>query len=445
MSELHASVRKDISVRGRSSRRSRRNTKTEINQEELNAKRDAELRAKVRIKLAEQPLQEKPEAKAPEGPRILGRASSEELQKILNDKKRQAQARQSQRQQYERGVTEKARAKIAGKEDELLQEPPETRGDQSAKEELPDPADSTEEYVPEEVVPARPQGETATLPRQDAQRLTGRSVILRAGKGDPESPAGSQRAPIGSDPDAEAAPGPKRTRLVFKLAGVLLLLFAGVLGYRWIAMGKAPTDLVTVEGQQEFAGETKEAVSAFRNWALSDIKELAGGKAPETEEESARLVEESKVLAKGAEQQKSLVAKAGPARVSPGPSSSPAPRAAVDPRLTAQKSTRPPPPSYTQGRTGEGAGQTSSEAYPWLAPAREAFAQANVYYAQSDPRASAYDAIQKNIRLARPLFERCLDECDKARRKGNQGPEIDSLEQNAAMRLYDCNKRSTVK
>ena len=452
MSEMNASVRKDTSIHRRSSqRRSRRQKESPISQEALNAKRDEELRAKVRIKLADQTHQQEPEAKHPQGPRIQGRAtSSEELQNLLNEKKRQERNRQTQRFQYEQAVNEKARAKISARSSELLQEPPETSGGRDANEEpaeltelsvLADPEDTADlegEMVRKEAASSSSQKDTAANPPRASQRLTNRSVILRVGKRDSERAAGSQRVASSADQELGVDARPRKTRFIFKIAGVLLLLFSVLLGVRWVAMGKPPSDLVTVEGQRELAHETQEAVSAIRTWAQGDLITLAGGQVPESEADSARLVEESKVFTEGAEKGTPTAAKAEPTRVSPK-------RTVADSKPATPKPTRTAPSAYAQGRNADSLGLSSAQAYPWLAPARDAFAQANVYYAQCDPRNAAYDAIQKNIRLARPLLERCLDECDKARRKGHQGGELDSLEQNAAMRLYDCNKRATVK
>lgn len=454
MSELHASVRKDISIRGRSSRRRRRTAESGIDQAALDAKRDEELRAKVRIKLADQTLPDKPAAKLPEGPRIQGRASSEELQKLLNEKKRQARARLAQKLQYERAVDEKARAKLSGRSSELPQEPPQTGSNQTAEADLADladPADAadaedlTGRLVQEEAGHGTLQEDSALLSRKASQRVTNRSVIVRVGEHEAGGVSGSRRASGRAEQEIGAQAGPKKTRLVFKLAGVLLLLFGVLLCVRWIARGKAPTDLVTVEGQQELASETLEAVSALRTWSMSELKELAGGQAPETEADTARLVEESKVLTETAEKHAQQAPKYAPYKFTSSTADPSRTHASANTRPAGRNSSSSPSRASAAGRSSEPPLFKSASRDPRLDTVREAFAQANVYYALSDPRTASYEAVQKNIRLAMPLLERCLDECDKARKQGIRAAELDVLEQSASMRLYDCHKRTVLK
>jgi hypothetical protein len=167
------------------------------------------------------------------------------------------------------------------------------------------------------------------------------------------------------------------------------------------------------------------------SWAAQDLKKFLGGNAPETKEDTAKLLDESKEEVKASEKKAAEAA------------SKPAPAKAVTPSPVQKKpavtsSSRPPE------RNAGPAPRYFAEKNPLLNAARAAFQQANVYHAKSDPRVADFDSVQKNIRIAIPLFERCLDECAKARQRGFKGAEVDVLEQAAAMRLYDCKKRETV-
>ena len=417
MSEQNASVQDGRSISRRISRRRKKSPETQIDPAVVREKESEVLRARSLIKLNDKSPDNEPSV--PEGPSIAGRRYSEEVRKLLNEKRQQERTRAAKRQEYERGVAERARAKLLGKDSELIKDLPEAKKEPSEIEELPE-AEPIPEKIEHEKSPDK--AGTVILPRRGSTRLTSRSVILRAPGNADAKAAGSQRV----DSAAKSEDKTQGTRLVFKLAGVLLLLFFVLLGVRWAAKGKAPTDLVTVEGQRELAGDTLAT--------MHDLQKFLGGNAPETEEDSARLVDESKELVEGAPH-----AEAEHAAPPPAPKAAPQPTVAPKPKVSA-----PPAPSRP-GRSAEPLPRTFTNKDPLLGAARDVFNQANVFYIKADPRVAEFEAIQKNIRLAAPLFERCLDECAKARKKGARGSEIDTLEQSAAMRLYDCNKRAVLR
>ncbi|MBI3831268.1 MAG: hypothetical protein HY291_17245 [Planctomycetes bacterium] len=414
MSEQHASIRDGRTRSSRLTRRIGKGRGTRIEDPALKEERDRLFRAKMLLKVNEQKDVEKKSEDAPAGPSIQGRGRSDELQKVLNEKRREEQTRSVQRQQQDRELAEKARIKLTQGEGDLFKDPPE------AERFEPEDAGIPEVAVAEKPEPVEKKAEgTVVLPRRHSNRAR-RSVILKVDGSELVKASGSQRT------EAEAAypNAPKRTRFVFKVLGTLLALFIAIFCCRWVATGRPPSDLASVEGQRELANETEETVS----WASQDLKKLLGSNAPETKEDTVKLVEESKEQVLAGEKKSSVAAPAN-RTVTPVP----APKKPAAPVAVRQ-------PDRTSGPSA----RYFPEKNPLLNAARDAFQQANVYHAKSDPRVADFDSIQKNIRLAIPLFERCLDECAKARQRGFKGAEVDVLEQAAAMRLYDCRKRETV-
>ncbi|MCK6471075.1 MAG: hypothetical protein L6R28_04950 [Planctomycetes bacterium] len=205
-----------------------------------------------------------------------------------------------------------------------------------------------------------------------------------------------------------------KTRWYFKLLGLLLVALAGWIAYRTFVQGKK-FDLNSEKGQQELLGDLqKDATAAGKvvvekakvlgDWAMEDLGKMIKGKPPETDEEAAALVKESKeemaANQKAAEATKQAVA-----------------------AKTDSASAAPAKPAGAYGQ------------------AQAEYSEGAKYYAMTNPLKDSSSDIQKNIRLAAPHFSKCLDLCEKARGEGNGGPGLDDLEQKAAKRLYDCNKR----
>lgn len=208
-----------------------------------------------------------------------------------------------------------------------------------------------------------------------------------------------------------------KTRWYFKLLGLLLFVLAGWIAYRTFVQGKK-LDLNSEKGQQELLGDLqKDAAEAGKvvaekakvlgDWAMEDLGKMIKGKPPETDEEAAQLVKESKeemaAYQKAAEAAKQAVA-----------------------AKTETANTAPAAPAKPAGAYGQ---------------AQSEYSEGAKYYARTNPLKDSSSDIQKNIRLAAPHFSKCLDLCEKARGEGNGGPGLDDLEQKAAKRLYDCNKR----
>lgn len=214
---------------------------------------------------------------------------------------------------------------------------------------------------------------------------------------------------------------PKKTGLLFKLIGLVLVAFAGWLGYRWITTGKAPdlSDQGLGEVTKDLTGDVNKAADAAKplaekslaaiNGLLADLKEKIKGKPPETKEEIAALVKEDQEA------------------------------------LTQEDVARPWKPSGKAPPKAAGESASASKSAPKasgaLAEAQAAYAAGAKLYVKTNPMSASQSEVQKYIREAAPHFQKCMDLCEKARGEGQRGETVDALEQMAAKRLYDCNKR----
>jgi hypothetical protein len=204
---------------------------------------------------------------------------------------------------------------------------------------------------------------------------------------------------------ADYSPPPRPTRFIFKLLGLILVLFAGWLAWFSYRQGGLPD--LTDPNQQDRAmrqltadaEKAKEKSLAFSekaiNWAqasLGDLEKVIKGNPPKTPEESKALVDESK--------------------------------------HNIEKAPPPPPPPTAP----------VIKAPDPLAGPQEEYRIGQQFYAKTDPMASQKQ-VQDNLRLAEPHFSKCLDMLNSAHGKGASEAEIDRLAQAAARRLYDCRKR----
>ncbi|HYG77206.1 MAG TPA: hypothetical protein VEK08_19535 [Planctomycetota bacterium] len=216
-------------------------------------------------------------------------------------------------------------------------------------------------------------------------------------------------------------PAKRRPSFFFRLLGLLLVLFAGWLGWYSYRQGQLPD--LTNEAQQKKMLEqakadlqkaeekTSEASRKFVSWAqvnLEELKTRIKGKPPESKEEISTLVNESKKEVGSAEK-----------------NGEPTLRGAGDKDSGAKKPE---------------AAKPASKADTLIAEARSHYRTGLGAYAQTDPSASQ-QVIQAKLREAEPHFVKCLDLLEQARAQGAGGAELDSLEQAAAKRLYDCRKR----
>ena len=227
-----------------------------------------------------------------------------------------------------------------------------------------------------------------------------------------------------SSPKTTPSPGPRKTRFIFKLLGLCLVGIAAWLGSYVYRYGTLP-DLTDYQQQQKLLKQASEdarsardatttAATKIASWAergLADLQKLIKGKPPETKEEAEALVTES---------QQGLQKK-GEKTPPPPPVDKATPAAPAQPLAN---------PPFTRAKAEYRLGQ-------------EAYRLALEVYVQTDPSAPQ-EQVQKYLRKAEPLFVRCLDALERARKEGGSGPEIDSLEQKAAIRLYDCRKRMTL-
>ncbi|MFH0937804.1 MAG: hypothetical protein V1899_00735 [Planctomycetota bacterium] len=203
------------------------------------------------------------------------------------------------------------------------------------------------------------------------------------------------------------APSPRQTRFLFKALGFLLFAFAA-----WVAScsyrNDELVDLTDSYQQQQLLRQAAEDINNIREatatvavniamWLQSgsaDTKEEPKSKPPETT--TTNPIRESNRFAR-------------PRRAPSNP-----------PKVTApQLSTR-------------------------LDSARAEYRKGEDAYAKTDPMSST-DEVQKYLYIAEPLFSRCLDLLDEARKQGVTGSEIENLEQVATKRLYDCRKRMALK
>lgn len=217
---------------------------------------------------------------------------------------------------------------------------------------------------------------------------------------------------------------PRKTRFLFKLIGLVLVGLVGWYAYYAYKSGRMPNPLDPKE-QQEISQSLKKDVGKvvdkakpyaekglekaveYLKYTYEDLKKKMKGRPPETKEEVAALVEESQREVKAADEA---------ARKSAG----------SDSTKTAE---RKPPPKPAGA----------------FAQAKAAYREASRYYANAHPVKASQDEVQKNIRLAAPLYEKCLDLCEKARKEGVSEEKIEGLEHAAAQRLYTCRKRMELK
>ncbi len=256
-----------------------------------------------------------------------------------------------------------------------------------------------------------------------------------------EEPSPSEQ----DDPSAEEAEEtgpqeskPPRTRWVFKLLGLVLLLFLIWLGYRWIVNKKNPLDLFTIKGQSELLDDldssmnelsksVNDGLSDAGKWGLGELEKMISGKPPETKEEIAALVDESKqeIENEQCRRQEQQVQ---------------TPQTQTQPQAPSNAHKKSPrEKTQPQATTGSHSKKQPSNAA--IASAQKLYDQAIAHYIKADPRVCNITQAQEYIKNAKPLFERCLDECASLRSRGVRSYSLDLLEQSTAMRLYDCNKR----
>jgi len=228
-----------------------------------------------------------------------------------------------------------------------------------------------------------------------------------------------QRGPSEYAQNEGARPTRRRTSFIAKFLFLLLVLLAAWIGWYAYRQGKVP-DLTSEEQQKKMLQQAKEdlvvaeekateASKQFVSWAklnIEDLKKRIKGNPPESKEEVSDLVNESKREVSVKDREASL---GGTDKGGAG-------------AKTAQT----------------GAAGTKAESLMKLA--RESYRTGLGAYAQTDP-SSPQQQIQSKLREAEPYFIKCLDLLEQARREGAGGAELDSLEQAAAKRLYDCRKR----
>ena len=228
----------------------------------------------------------------------------------------------------------------------------------------------------------------------------------------------------------EAPRKPKaKTRFLFKFLGLVLIGLAAWIGWYSMRQGKLP-DLTNEEQQkkmlaqatQDFDKAEKKATDVSKkvvSWAeqsLDDLRTRIKGKPPETKEEISDLVNESK-----REVAQNPPGFGGPsAGGGNGPDSGP------------QKAGPPVAPAAPAAPKSKG--------QQLVDDAKEQYRQAAAVYALADPM-SSQKIVQDSVHKAAPLFSRCLDLLEQARTNGATGSDLDTLEQSAAKRLYDCRKR----
>lgn len=240
-----------------------------------------------------------------------------------------------------------------------------------------------------------------------------------------------------------------------KIVAFLLLVFLGYLGFLWGTTGHVPA-LHTAEGRDELVRDVKEdwaTLTAFSKVSARDLDKYLEGKPPETKEQIAALVDESKQdlaeVGQVSDQSQAL------REEHDKPAAPKADASHVDVyslrKAPTDKKVSPyggsPSNVTTASRHASSPASTKrgvKVADPRLATARDIYQKAIALYVQADPRSANSATVQKYLHQAKPLFEQVLDECDKAAGKGVSNGELDRLQHDAAMRLYDCNKRTTL-
>jgi hypothetical protein len=224
-----------------------------------------------------------------------------------------------------------------------------------------------------------------------------------------------------------------KTRFLFKFLGLLLVALAGWLVWYSLREGKLP-DLTNeaqqkkmlAQAQQDLDKAEKKATDVSKtvvSWAeqsLDALRTRIKGKPPETKEEISDLVNESK--REVAQNDGGFGGGSGTARRG---------KDAAD-KGGVEKGGPPAAPGAPPAPKSKG--------QQLLDEAREQYKQASAVYALADPAASQ-KVVQDSVHKAAPLFSKCLDLLEAARTNGATGGDIDTLEQAAAKRLYDCRKR----
>lgn len=405
-------------------------------------------------------LEATPEASA--APRIQGRKISDEMRKALEEE-RALQVKRGPEKPAVRPATDRKNPldhSVKVPEIHALPEPEvaedaevaEVAEEEKEAEEIAEPEEAVEAEEPAEAEAAEPEEAAEEVAVEEKPKEAAAPAVTKA---EPKKLAQSARTSARTTTETgtkketgdsksaapaagpEEAPAPPKTRLVFKIAGILILILIAWIGVRWIAYGKSPLGLASIEGQEEFAADTGEAMVGVGAWVVNGVASLFGGSDSGNGNGELRTTD----LSKGPET-------ASGERNKPGPvsSASKAPSRTVAPVRPAQKPAPATKPSTSRnsGSSTRYAGpavQVITERLPGLAAARDAHAQADAVYKQADPTKYDYKTVQKSLRLAMPHFERCIDECAKARKQGIKGKELDVLEQSASMHLYDCQKR----
>jgi len=222
-----------------------------------------------------------------------------------------------------------------------------------------------------------------------------------------------------------------KTRFLFKLLGLALVGLAAWIAWYSMRQGKLP-DLTSEEqqkkmlaqAQQDYDKAEKKATDVSKkvvSWAEQSLDELRThikGKPPETKEEISDLVNESK-----REVAQNPPGFGGPSAAGGGGNG------------TASGPQKGGPPAAPPAPTAP-----KSKGQQLVDDAKEQYRQAAAVYALADPM-SSQKIVQDSVHKAAPMFSRCLDLLEQARTNGATGSDIDTLEQSAAKRLYDCRKR----
>jgi len=223
--------------------------------------------------------------------------------------------------------------------------------------------------------------------------------------------------------EAETRVSPRRpTSFLAKLIGLILIGLAAWIGWYAYRQGKLPdmTDekqqkLMLDQAKEDIAkaeSQATEASQKFVSWAqrgIDDLRTRIKGKPPESKEEVSLLVDESKKEVAEVEK--------GSGKLQPG---------GVESAPIAVKKSE--------------SDKALSKGEQLISEARAHYRVGLAAYADTDPSA-AQKLIQTRLREAEPHFVKSLDLLEQARIQGAGGANLDSLEQSAAKRLYDCRKR----
>lgn len=304
----------------------------------------------------------------------------------------------------------------------------------------------------EEKAAAEEAEETA---KRKAEEQEARKAEAEARKAEREARKSAEGEAV-EDLEAEARPRFK-LHWSLKLVAFFLLVFLGYLGFLWGTTGHVPA-LHTAEGRDELVRDVQEdwaTLTAFSKVSARDLDKYLEGKPPETKEQIAALVDESKEdlaadvdhatdqnLAAGEEHKPAATPKADATNVDVYSLRKAPTDKKVSPYGNSSSNTTASRPAAP--RSGSGSNRGVKVADPRLATARDIYQKAIALYVQADPRSADSATVQKYLKQAKPLFEQVLDECDKAAAKGVGNGELDRLQRDAAMRLYDCNKRTTL-